>query len=64
MEIVTYVDFVDSMGYAHKAGLRSGTGDFLLSTSIFYQQSDLLFRRVPKKMRGFLVTYYFMTRLF
>ena len=25
MEIVTYVDFVDPKGHAHKAGLRSGT---------------------------------------
>ena len=28
MEIVTYVDFVDPMGHAHKAGLRSGTEHF------------------------------------
>jgi hypothetical protein len=28
VEIVTYVDFVDPIGHAHKAGLRSGTEHF------------------------------------
>ena len=64
MEIVTYVDFVDPIGHAHKAGLRSGIDNFSLLNSIeCFPRIHVVFCCItvlPKKDALF-VTNFFMT---
>lgn len=54
VEIVTYVDFVDPIGHAHKAGLRSGTEhfSFCISSNFCYEFKQVRsFTILSKKMR-------------